>query len=264
MKKVLLIILITALASTARAADNMDTEIPEDMYRSAVAIGYLKNTIDKQTGEIKVQKQLLGTGVLINDGRHFIVLTARHVILDKNLNLTPGLIFWSNTKDRHEFQRSFEYNRVEWKNIRWVPHNTADMAAIIVGIDKTLEDVSFVSLDDFLDVNDLKKGQNVYYIGFPRGLGADSGSDPVLRRGIISLKNSSDYFYIDATAAGGNSGGPVFRILNSKAYFIGIVTDFPISYASEPEFYYHTGVSRVYSTKQIKNLISSKEFEATR
>jgi S1-C subfamily serine protease len=225
------------------------------MYRSAVAIGY-QNAFG--------QNKLYGTGVLIKSGRHFIVVTARHVILDKNLNLLPGLIFWGNTKQGKEFSRSFEENRAEWKNIRWVIHDSADIAAIIVGIKEAEDDVYFVSMSDFLDVKDLKKGESVYYLGFPRALGADTGIDPVLRHGIVSLKSSPDYFYIDATAAGGNSGGPVFRILDSKAYFIGIVTDFPWGHASEPEFYYHTGVSRVYSTNQIKTLINSKEFEATR
>lgn len=258
------IVLISALTSTGATSNSMDIEIPEDMYRSAVAIGYIEHALDPRTGEVKSGKQLLGTGVLIKSGRHFVVVTARHVILDKNSHLIPDLIFWSNTKNGDEFKRSFEYNRTEWKNIRWVYHNSADIAAIIVGIDKLEEDVSFVELSDFMDVKDLKKGQNVYYLGFPRELGSDSGSDPVLRRGIIALKNSPDYFYIDATAAGGNSGGPVFRILDSKPYFIGIVTDFPPSLASDPDFYYHTGVSRVFSTNQIKNLINSQEFEATR
>ncbi len=264
MKNVLFLIgLIISLTSTAGATENVDIDIPEDMYRSAVAIGYIEHALDPRTGEVKPGKQLLGTGVLIKSGRHFVVVTARHVVLDKNLNFLPGLMFWGNTKQGKEFLRSFEENRAEWKNIRWVIHNSADVAAIIVGI-KEDDDVYFVSPSDFIDAKDLKKGQSVYYLGFPRGLGSDTGIDPVLRHGIVSLKSSPDYFYIDATVAGGNSGGPVFRILSSKAYFIGIVTDFPISYASEPAFYYHTGVSRVFSTNQIKNLINSKEFEATR
>ena len=259
--------LMLALPSITNAKDAMDVEIPENMYRSAVAIGYIEHALDDRTGKIEKQRRLLGTGVLIFDGRHNIVITARHVILDKKFNLMPGLIFWSNKKDGKELIESFDpadYGRAEWKNIRWVQHGNADIAAIIVGIDRLQDDVYFVSMDDFMDVKDLKKGQTVYYLGYPRGLGADSGSDPALRRGMISLKNSSDYFYIDATAAGGNSGGPVFRIVDSKPHFIGIVTDFPPSYASEQDFYYHTGVSRLYSTNQIRNLINSREFEATR
>lgn len=231
------IILLITLPIAARATDSVDIEIPDDMYRSAVAIGY-QNALG--------QNMPYGTGVLIKSGRHFVVVTARHVILDKNLNLRSDLIFWGNTKQGKEFSRSFEENRAKWPRIHWVIHKSADIAAIIIGIKEAEDDVYFVSLSDFLDVKDLKKGQSVYYLGFPNSLGSDTGIDPVLRHGIISLKNSPDYFYIDATAAGGNSGGPVFRIIDSKAHFIGIVTDFPPSLASKPDFYYHTGVSRVY------------------
>ena len=79
-----------ALPSATNATENMDVDVPDNMYRSAVAIGYLEHVVNKQTGEIIKEKRLLGTGVLIYDGRHYIVVTARHVILDKNFNLVPN------------------------------------------------------------------------------------------------------------------------------------------------------------------------------
>ena len=66
MKRALfLIILIITLTSAARAIENVDIDIPENMYRSAVAIGYIEHVLDPRTGEVKPRKQLLGTGVLI-------------------------------------------------------------------------------------------------------------------------------------------------------------------------------------------------------
>ena len=181
----------------------------------------------------------------------------------------PNIIFWGNRKDG---QPPFEYSITEearihsWKNIRWIffPKPGPDIAASIIPLDIAKDDISFVRFSDFVGIEDLSKGEDVYYLGFPQGLGSVQGTDPMLRRGMVSLKESNqNLFYIDATVAGGNSGGPVFKPKTSgRPGFIGIVTAF-IPAASD-KGWYHSGIGIVYPVNYIKQLLESKEFEATK
>jgi len=62
----------------------------------------------------------------------------------------------------------------------------------------------------------LSLGDELYFVGFPCGIGVGTQLEPVIRSGSVAwLSQASHEFLIDALSYGGNSGSPVF----SKAIF---------------------------------------------
>lgn len=64
--------------------------------------------------------------------------------------------------------------------------------------------------------HDISLGDELYFVGFPFGMGAGPRLEPLIRSGSVAwLSPESPEFLIDALSYGGNSGSPVF----SKAIF---------------------------------------------
>jgi hypothetical protein len=81
---------------------------------------------------------------------------------------------------------------------------------------------------------DLSLGDELYFVGFPFGLGTFTRLEPIIRSGSLAwLSQDSNEFLLDAFSFGGNSGSPVFSkiILGRKpgllawddAYLVGMV-----------------------------------------
>ena len=72
-------------------------------------------------------------------------------------------------------------------------------------------------------------GQEVIFVGYPGGEGADGDIVyPQIRRGIIATSPSSDevgehIFLIDGEVVGGCSGSPVFVVDDGVYYFLGVI-----------------------------------------
>lgn len=238
-------------------------KIPSTWNNSVIAIGIETYDLNKLNGQIESKKDLSGAGVLVKTDR-FVLVTAKHVVFDKNGKLLPNLCFWGNRIDGTEFKRSFNELQKEYPNIRWVAHPDPeiDIAAAIVGLKPWEENVAFVTLSDFENIINVEKGEDIYYLGYPLGFGASYGSDPMVRKGMVSLKEKKDkFFYIDATVAPGNSGGPVFTIQDDRLRFLGIVSQF--RWFERGGELFHAGIGVVYPVSYIKELLESKEFKAT-
>lgn len=239
-------------------------EIPDKWEKATVAIGVkLYELKDQFTGQIEKRRDLSGAGVLMKTDR-YILVTAKHVVFDENGKLFPNLCFWGNRTDGNEFERSFTELSEKWPKLKWIAHpNPAiDIAAAIVGLDLEKESIAFVTLEDFEEVTNIKKGMDIYYLGFPLDFGSSYGSNPMLRKGIVALKESKDnFFYIDATVAPGNSGGPVFTVQNDIPKFLGLVSSFKPFFRGGQ--YFHAGIGVVYPVDWVKELLESKEFKAT-
>lgn len=224
-------------------------DMSERSEKSVVAIGYpTKNGIK------------YGTGVLIKTDR-FVLVTAKHVVMDNEGNQFSDIYFWGNKIGGGSFRRTFPEMTQKWPNIKWVAHQNPDidLAATVVGIAELSDDVGFLTLSDFKSRSLIKKGDDIYYLGFPSFFGAKYGSNPFLRKGVVGLQEKSEnIFYIDATVAPGNSGGPVFSIKKGEPEFLGIVSAF------EPferdGHLFHTGIGIVYPVDHIQELIESKYF----
>ncbi len=81
---------------------------------------------------------------------------------------------------------------------------------------------------------------------------------------MIAYKVKKDkFFYIDAVVAGGNSGGPVFKLdkKTDNVRLIGIVSAFkPFVKKGMP---FHSGLGIVFSADCIRELLDSEIFKKT-
>lgn len=75
-----------------------------------------------------------------------------------------------------------------------------------------LTDSAEIMENTFIPFSDIDEGDEVYYLGYPSGLGSDFARNrPVLRKGIIAQKDiETKTFLIDGFSFPGSSGGPVF------------------------------------------------------
>ena len=59
---------------------------------------------------------------------------------------------------------------------------------------------------------ELSLGDEVYFVGFPFGIGASNLIEPLIRSGSIAwMSKNSQVFLLDAFSYGGNSGSPIFQ-----------------------------------------------------
>lgn len=106
----------------------------------------------------------------------------------------------------------------------WFNHadTTVDLAILplkgkIFGRDKInyflFTDDNYIFLSSDFEKNGISSGDGVFVLGFPMGLRGEDKNQAIVRRGIISRYDDEtfrkNYFYIDAPAYPGNSGGPV-------------------------------------------------------
>jgi len=133
-----------------------------------------------------------------------------------------------------------------WKknNMKYVVKNQAlDIAAFLIEFPQIiLEDSSIINVASPTAIgitttklrSDLKLGDDIYFVGFPFGIGAiGKNVEPLVRSGIISwLSKDSPNFLLDAFSYGGNSGSPIFKKGTMKwgslnwegIYFVGMIT----------------------------------------
>lgn len=91
-------------------------------------------------------------------------------------------------------------------------------------------ETTFVSKKNFGDIKKTRLGEDVYFVGFPFGIGINYILEPLVRSGTIAwISRSSTEFLLDAFSYGGNSGSPVFTKMNPlnnnrlKPYLIGMI-----------------------------------------
>jgi V8-like Glu-specific endopeptidase len=244
-----------------------EIKIPDALRKCVIAIGIRDYNYNEHTKEQSVNIIFKGSGVLVFDER-YILITAKHVVFDKNGEVFPNLCFWGNKKNGEPFVRSFSEIQEKYKKIKWVADPNNDIAASVVELDISKESLGLVTRDGFAKMKDIDIGNDIYYLGYPAKIGAIHDSkpvvknEPVLRGGMVALKEK-DYFYIDAVVAGGNSGGPVFLNQKEKPItLLGIVCAFPKFITKELRVY-HTGLGIVFSTDSIGELLDSPEFKST-
>ena len=267
-----------SLAVKSVYATEVSIDILDKLNNRVVAIGVKRHVLINEqgkqvsmntTGKTEERRFFLGTGVLVKDllGKKArnILVTAKHVVFEDNGygKAIPDLYIWGNKKDGSEFEYPYLYFQELWPNVKWIKHfdSKVDIAISIVGFsDKDL--IDFVPLKRFKEIANLNKGENVYYLGFPNGLGAGFGSNPVLRKGMVALnEKGKKFFYVDAVVTTGNSGGPVFSLENKIPKLLGIVTDFRSQRTEHGSF--HSGLGRVFSADCIKDILKSPEFKDT-
>lgn len=149
------------------------------------------------------------------DGQQYVI-TARHNLAKPEANVDIGLFLTDGAW--HSFRARAIYPE----------NNSVDIVALDVGQKVTVE-WSFEPTPD-----DIVLGQQVYFVGYPWGLGSRGGTPggvaefPFLKSGILSAIDSqqkdSIIFFVDGQNNPGFSGGPiVFRHAKSGAFRVAAV-----------------------------------------
>ena len=104
----------------------------------------------------------------------------------------------------------------------------------------------------------IMEGMNVFYTGYPLGLGGmEYTSYPLTRKGIISqAMPDNKYFIIDALSSHGNSGSPVLGATKDGWKIIGILQGAYNDYDTEGKPH-NSGLSVVISGSVIIDYINS-------
>jgi hypothetical protein len=248
---------------------NLINEIKE----SIVFLGFIENG----------HERVVGTGFLIQVENIFHLVTAKHVVENNFENLFVFL----NSK---QFQKpsAKPLKLIYDGGFKWIRHKNPDVdIAILPFLLGNDDKVKFIPDSLMLkNLSEIHELIDVFYVSFQPGLNdfkKDGGVDPIIRKGVISRMNNDDTFFIDGSAFPGNSGSPVFLFptpvkINSNGVMIGGpmnvqllgVMGAYISYqdvaisqqTKKPKviFEENTGLSLIYSTKSLSELIESDEF----
>jgi len=166
--------------------------------------------------------------------------------------------------------------------LKWFFHHdvNVDLAAMPFPIQDTM-DIKFIWRDLFESPEGVVEGDDVFFLGFPLGIGSREKLTPLVRAGIVSYKQNDSILLIEGNVFPGNSGGPVF--LKPSFYdfktgtfgritpptFIGLLQAF-ISYEEvavslqtgrqRVVFQENSGLARVYSTKPVTEMLESPDF----
>ncbi len=251
--------------------------IPPDYLKSVVSIE--KEVPDEKGG---TRKQSIATGFLVgkevskdengvSQCKVFLV-TNKHVYQNpKTKQNTAEVFFRFNTQDNASHY--FKVPLLKEDNTPlWFKHNRdeVDLAVLPINpeeiVSAKIDYYFFHNTDIFyakdFKTNNISTGEGLFVLGFPMSLSGKAKNFVIVRQGIIARVDeevlNEGYFYIDASAYPGNSGGPVVHkpeiisingtSTNSSAGLIGVIstgvtyTDLAISQ--------QTGEARIMFTEQ--------------
>ncbi len=166
------------------------------------------------------QINLLVTNKHVIDGAKEMSLTLHLSKIDKDNFIPSGLL------------RTI---KIEFKKEDWLYHAEADLCCfnfsiILNQIENNLkEKVFFVSIDSSIIPKTLKEwnfisvAEQVYMVGYPRGISDEKNNYPLVRTGIFSSPPSIDFngkreFLVDMACFNGSSGSPIFYV-RPRQYF---------------------------------------------
>ena len=204
--------------------------IPPDYFKAVVSIN-----LESFCQDGVPVKQSIATGFLLGvstgekdeNGKDLVeifCITNRHVYEDKNTgSFLPKMYLRFN--DNENKGHYFEVNLLQNEKPIWFKHknNMVDIAIIQLNgraIREQNMDFRFFNsknirfAKDFSN-NDISIGDGLYVLGFPMGISGKARNFVIARQGIIARVDeevlSECFYYIDASAYPGNSGGPVIH-----------------------------------------------------
>lgn len=195
-----------------------------------------------------------GTGTLFyddTDDNNCIVVTCSHLLNEDHIYVSINttelfqkhiqlnkfenkVICFDTTENCWNYVNGRIRKRISLKKDKsYVTHDSLDIAAfkirfffksLINGDTLNIANPNRISKQSMKLRNDIVVGEEIFFLGFPFGIGSDSSliindtnpyennlSNPLYRGGAIAWKsNDSKEFLLDAFSYGGNSGSPVF------------------------------------------------------
>lgn len=241
---------------------SIEVEIRNDngaLQKTSIATGFL---VGKPTGESDAVGPLF----------KIFIVTNRHVYQNpKTKEYLPEVFFRFNTQDdkSHYFKVSLlGANR----SPIWFTHQDARVDLAVLPINATaITDAKinyyFYSGKDLFYAKDFSKinistGDGLFVLGFPMSISGRARNFVIVRQGVVARVDAEvledRFFYIDASAYPGNSGGPVIHKpeivsivgtkSNSSAGLIGVISSGETY--SEVAVSQQTGAPRVIFTEQ--------------
>jgi len=247
-----------------------------ELIKKSIATGFL---VGKETGELKDDKPLY---------RIFLV-TNRHVFFNEKTNTYLKQVFVRfNTQDKKSLSFKIDLLKADQTPL-WSMHSNTNVDLAVLPInagainDAKVEYYFFIASDLFF-AKDFKKinisiGDGVFVLGFPMGISGKARNFVIARHGIIARVDeevlADFYFYIDASAYPGNSGGPVIHKpemiqigetgTNTSAGLVGVISsgetysDIAVSQQTGEAkviFTEQTGLVRIVPVELIYDIIS--------
>ncbi len=239
-------------------------------------------------GDVREGKtQLYATAFLVDIQNIFHLITAKHVVADKDtgeIKDTNMHIFF-NLRSGGITRRSVGEIKTKF-SLDWVFHKDAaiDIAIIPFGLDPQKDDAKVIPESLFLPSDRLFELYDVFFLSYQPGVEFKKRISPIFRSGTISIINEDKTFYVDASAFPGNSGSPVFLKPSPIRFdeqtisigrdqlggkFVGIIGEY-IPYEEvaisiqtrRPRviFEENIGLSKVWSVGFVKEIIESDTF----
>lgn len=168
-------------------------------------------------------QRTVGTGFLVSaptpDGRpRTVLVTAAHVFekmpgaeMKVGYRVSDARSGWSFAPESLDIRKG--------ERPLWTQHPDRDVAVMEikapVAFAKAAIPLNWLASEDTFATSGTGPGDEMFALGFPRGLSANKAGFPILRAGRVAsypLAPSADYptFLLDFSVFPGNSGGPVF------------------------------------------------------
>ncbi|MHB0978001.1 MAG: S1 family peptidase [Minisyncoccota bacterium] len=268
------------------------TLIPPAYLNSVVSIGIEKKN-DKNESEFKS----LATGFLVGKATgekdekeqelfRVFFITNRHVFYNKK-EYTKEIFFRFNTTENKSHHFKVNLLSADGKPL-WSMHENenVDLAVLPINPDAMKEakiDYFFFRETDLFFAKDfgaknISTGDGLFVLGFPMSISGKAKNFVIVRQGIVARVDDEvledGFYYIDASAYPGNSGGPVIvkpelvsisgTASNKSAGLIGVISsgetysEVAVSQQTgEPKvvFTEQTGLVRVVPTERIYEII---------
>ncbi len=252
--------------------------IPPAYLNSVISIGVnVKNDKDEQVFTSLATGFLVGQPTAVNSQEgaqsyNLFVITNRHVFYNKKTKqYMEEVLFRFNTTTGESHQFKVNLLNEEKKPI-WFMHSDerVDLAVLPINAQHIVQlgiDFYFFRENDLLYANEFKQknistGDALFVLGFPMGISGRSKNFVIVRQGIIARVDEEvleeKFYYIDASAYPGNSGGPVIikpevvsisgTNCNGSAGLIGVISS-GVTY-SDIAISQQTGEAKVVFTEQ--------------
>ncbi len=173
--------------------------IHKELFKSIVSIGI------KDGSKIK----LFGTGVLINYDNFVIISTLKSVII-KVSSFDDYYIFFSSSEGHTKSKRYSDIKK--FTNLDWIfhPNEKVDLAVNFFLFNPKKDDVKVLPQKYFFLNGDIDIGTEAYYLSFFKPDAKTESLIPIVRRGNLSGKYSTNDFLLEFTVFDENIGSPVF------------------------------------------------------
>jgi hypothetical protein len=266
--------------SHSYAAESFHPCLQAGIKKSVIFIG----TFQKPQPTNPSGRTYFGTGFLTSVDKIFYLFTAKHVV--EGFRSGGGkdeqmFIFLNGQDGKLRVRPVADIKKVTGAD--WVFGKTSDIA-VLPFVRAPDFDLKTGGQNMFLELPQLPELQDLFFISFQPGIEDPNAITPIMRRGMVSIINSDQTFYMDAFAFPGNSGSPVFSKPSPTTFsekgltfgdplgckFVGIIGEY-LAYrevavseqTKKPRIVFeeNTGLARVWSVDALQEVIKSSPFQ---